>query len=77
MIDENSVVAAITKQGSASFLICGGVLIQLEVFVSNSPSFCNSRYCSSVKISMPIAAAISSALFAGLLLLSRSSASPS
>ena len=37
-----------------------------DVFVSKLPSCCNPRYCSSVKSSMPIAAAISIALFSGL-----------
>src|SRR6266853_914792 len=49
-----------------SFLISEGVFTQLEVFVSKFPSFCNSRYCSSVKRSMPLAAAISIALSSGL-----------
>lgn len=38
-----------------SFLISEGVFTQLDVFVSKFPSFCNSRYCSSVRSSMPMA----------------------
>lgn len=33
-----------------------GVFTQLDVFVSNYPSFCSSKYCSSVKSLMPISA---------------------
>ena len=54
------------KRAPPSFLISAGVFIQLDVFVSKFPSFCNSRYCSSVKSSIPMAAAISMALFSGL-----------
>lgn len=49
--------------------------IQLDVFISKFPSFCNSLYCSSVKSSIPIAAAISTALFFGLFAFLDSSAS--
>ena len=36
------------KSAPPRFLMSAGVLTQLEVFRSNSPSFCSSRYCSSV-----------------------------
>jgi len=54
-----------------------GVLIQLEVFVSNSPRVCRFRYAASVNNSRPIAAAIATALSFGLLSFRVSSASRS
>jgi hypothetical protein len=36
--------------------MAGGAFTQLDVFESKFPSFCSSRYCSSVKSSMPMAA---------------------
>ena len=65
------------KMAPPSFLISEGVFSQLDVFVSNLPSFCNSRYCSSVKSSMPMASAIFMALSFGLFSFLDSSASRS
>ncbi len=65
------------KRAPPSFLISGGVFTQLDVFISKFPSFCNSRYCSSVRSSMPMAAAISIALSSGLCSFLDSSASRS
>ena len=54
------------KRAPSSFLIAAGVCTQLDVFISKFPTFCSSRYFSSVKSSIPMAAAISIALFFGV-----------
>src|SRR5579859_637553 len=65
------------KRAPPSFLTAGGVFTQLEVFVSKFPSFCSSRYCSSVRSSTPMAAAMPTALSFGLFSFLESSASRS
>ena len=66
VIHEDTAKAAITKQGAAELPHINGSFYQLDDFVSKLPSFCSSRYSSSVKSSMPMAAARSTALFLGL-----------
>ncbi|MND06246.1 hypothetical protein D3C83_275160 [compost metagenome] len=54
-----------------------GVSSQLDVFVSNSPSSCSRRYCSSSSSAAPIAVAIPTALPLGLSFFLEASASGS